>query len=519
MQDRKPATRTLSLGDTGTTWPARRMLVSLLASLTVFAVASGEARAQCSVGDYVGLCSVDAGFEGCCNGQRVTWCEGTAQCEINCGDNVNSPTNSCCTESSSAGCCDQAIMECVCALDDFCCGAEDPFFGGAGFWDEFCVDMAMLDCGGCGTCTGPATQCGWNGTEGYYDCSAQASSDPTGMNPRTCGGGCTPNCAGRQCGSDGCGGVCGQCLSSQSCNTSTGQCVASCTPSCSGRQCGPDGCGGVCGQCGLGQTCSGSGQCVSSCTPSCSGRQCGPDGCGGVCGQCLSGQTCNTSTGQCASSCTPQCSGKQCGPDGCGGVCGQCLSAEQCSPAGQCVAPCTPQCAGKQCGDDGCGGVCGQCLAGTSCQAGVCVAGCTPSCSGKVCGDDGCGGSCGTCTEGESCNAAGQCASSCSCEGKQCGDDGCGRTCGFCGPNTVCNAETQQCDARPVTTPDQDPGETINPQACPQGQIWSDYAAACVVDPNAAGASRGDSSGCGGGAMPSLLGLLALFGLLRRRAL
>lgn len=503
------------------TWRAGlKTAIVILASIWGLANSDSSARAQCSAGDYVGLCSAGVGYEGCCNGSRVTWCEGTAQCEIDCGSNVNSPTNSCCTESSSAGCCDATIMQCVCAIDDFCCGAADPFFGDAGFWDEICVEYAMLDCGGCGSCNGPATQCGWQSGEGYYDCMAQASSDPTGQSPRTCGGGCTPQCSGKQCGPDGCGGVCGQCLSSQSCNTTTGQCTASCTPTCSGRQCGPDGCGGTCGQCLSGQTCnSGSGQCTSSCTPQCSGRECGPDGCGALCGQCLSGETCNTTTGQCASSCTPQCGGKQCGPDGCGGVCGQCLSAQECNGTGQCVTPCVPSCDGKQCGDNGCGGSCGECPSGRSCQAGMCVLGCTPQCAGKVCGDDGCGGSCGTCSEGEVCDAGGQCGSSCSCIGKQCGDDGCGRTCGFCGPNTDCNAVTQQCDPRQVTNPDTATDTSpVNPQNCPSGQIWSDYAAACVVDPNAAGNGGSSSSGCGGGAMPSLLGLVWVgLGLLRRR--
>jgi alpha-amylase len=34
---------------------------------------------------------------------------------------------------------------------------------------------------------------------------------------------------------------------------------------------------------------------------------------------------------------------------------------------------------------------------------------CTPSCTNKACGDNGCGGSCGTCTTGNVCNASNQC--------------------------------------------------------------------------------------------------------------
>jgi hypothetical protein len=95
-----------------------------------------------------------------------------------------------------------------------------------------------------------------------------------------CVPGCTPSCAGRQCGSDGCGGSCGDCLGGQFC--ARGQCVVDCVPQCSGRECGDDGCGGVCGDCGAGSSCI-AGVCTAGCIPNCSGRKCGDDGCGGRC--------------------------------------------------------------------------------------------------------------------------------------------------------------------------------------------------------------------------------------------
>ncbi len=67
-----------------------------------------------------------------------------------------------------------------------------------------------------------------------------------------------------------------------------------CTPQCTGKECGPDGCGGSCGTCGSELTCDGSGQCVA-CTPQCAGKQCGPDGCGGQCGACGTGEVCDSS--------------------------------------------------------------------------------------------------------------------------------------------------------------------------------------------------------------------------------
>jgi len=71
---------------------------------------------------------------------------------------------------------------------------------------------------------------------------------------------CTPECSGRECGSDRCGGQCGDCAGDESCVNY--QCVPDCLPSCSGKECGSDGCGGSCGSC-EGKLCS-EGQCIVS---------------------------------------------------------------------------------------------------------------------------------------------------------------------------------------------------------------------------------------------------------------
>jgi len=145
-----------------------------------------------------------------------------------------------------------------------------------------------------------------------------------------------------------------------------------CQKQCAGKECGPDGCGGECGQCQAGQKCDATGLC-KGCTPSCAGKQCGPDGCGGSCGDCPAGQSCNASGTACE--CVKQCAGKQCGPDGCGGECGQCAPGMDCGPAGICkLKPCEPDCAGKECGPDGCGGACGACQPPKTCVYGQCVA-------------------------------------------------------------------------------------------------------------------------------------------------
>ncbi len=244
---------------------------------------------------------------------------------------------------------------------------------------------------------------------------------------------CTPDCTGRVCGDDGCGGSCGPaCPDGVACVA--GQCETGCTPACDDRECGPDGCGGVCGDCAANEVCLWDGTCF--CVPACANLDCGDDGCGGSCGQCAAGVACTA--GRCAGGCTTNCTGRVCGDDGCGGSCGNCPSGQSCT-AGQCVG-CTPNCGANVCGDDGCGGSCGNCPFGQSCSAGQCV-GCTPSCAGRVCGDDGCGGSCGNCGSGQTCEA-GQC-SGCApdCAGRQCGDDGCGGVCGTCAAGWTCSAD------------------------------------------------------------------------------
>ncbi|MBI4703987.1 MAG: hypothetical protein HY744_23000, partial [Deltaproteobacteria bacterium] len=113
-------------------------------------------------------------------------------------------------------------------------------------------------------------------------------------------GGCQPKCGGALCGDDdGCGGKCdGSCPGGDACQN--GACGAQCQPNCAGKQCGNDGCGGKCGACAWPQKCSG-GKCA--CQPLCyiEGRQYGPDGCGGSCGECTGGKLCAHDA-----SCAPQ---------------------------------------------------------------------------------------------------------------------------------------------------------------------------------------------------------------------
>ncbi len=221
-----------------------------------------------------------------------------------------------------------------------------------------------------------------------------------------------------------------------------------CQPECEGRQCGDDRCGGSCGTCPHGP-CSPYGTC---CSPSCDGRKCGPDGCGGVCGTCPSGQTCS-STGFCVPiipPCVPDCKNKECGADGCGGSCGSCSPGSICTLEGKC---CKRDCVGKTCGSDGCGGTCGACASGQVCADGKC---CTKTCGPNAqCGSDGCGGICGTCPqqtpvcdENQRCVAPQSCVSDGDCSNHNSCVDGvcvCGTVGNACSGQAVCTPNKKCC--------------------------------------------------------------------------
>jgi hypothetical protein len=319
----------------------------------------------------------------------------------------------------------------------------------------------------------------------------------------SCFGGvcCTPDCNGKKCGSNGCGGTCGTCEAGWTCDSASSKCT--CTPDCTDKTCGSDGCGGLCGagDCDDGISCTNdvcldgscqndllSGWCLVAkeclekdeqsvvepckyCDPvnpySLTSFQNGKD-----CGD--SGATCQQ--GKC---CQPNCGGRQCGSDGCGGTCGPgCSGKAVCQPdVGKCV--CTPTCAEKKCGSDDCGGTCGTCNDGLDCTADSCAADgqcsfttnpgwckvnnqCFPSnvtqlnepclvCNPTVnvtqftvLGDGtDCGSAGGVCFNGKCCDRQKNC------ENRQCGSDGCGGNCGTCPSNSTCIPSTGQCQCQP----------------------------------------------------------------------
>lgn len=245
-----------------------------------------------------------------------------------------------------------------------------------------------------------------------------------------CGGGsvdnicaCTPACAGRCGGSDGCGGQCpDSCIEPQTCGGGRFPNVCGCLPDCFGKCGGDDECGGQCPPTCLAPRTCGGGELVNECgcTPNCEGLCGGFDGCFDDCPDTCSGaETCGGADEVNVCGCPTDCDDKCGGDDGCGGQCAdECVLPFTCGTGGQpnicgCVAKtCAVQLlqSGTDCGllHDGCGKpiqCIGSCAGATVCNelVGDC---CTPVCSAGQCGTDGCGGVCGTCGAGQSCGLA-----------------------------------------------------------------------------------------------------------------
>lgn len=241
----------------------------------------------------------------------------------------------------------------TCAPTETCIGGLCEPLPVPAAWN--CAKSAFADGQTCDCGCGAADPDCADAAKPVVGCKSPGACLPSGVCPL-----CTPNCAGKVCGDDGCGGMCGTCVDPAKPSCVAGACAA-CVPICSGKACGDDGCGGNCGTCGQGQLCTAD-QCVyPSAEQSCQGH-CGgfaPSGC----------------------ACTPGCSSD--------GSC--CVDVSVCG--------CMPDCSAKNCGDDGCGGSCGSCGAGTVCAAGQCQI--VGACDNAMCNGHG------------QCNAAG---SACVCQ-------------------------------------------------------------------------------------------------------
>lgn len=298
-----------------------------------------------------------------------------------------------CFDIGESGCCTGDVLY-YCSNDALGCPAGL----------ESC--LCSLGCGHFGK------SCGWNEWNQMYSCAfeEEAGPEPMGVHPWSCKDTCKPDCDGRECGGDGCGGICGACGELEECDAE-GQCA-----------CYFELCDGLC--CLDLEVCH-EGAC---CKPSCEDRECGDDGCGGVCGYCSDEFKCTDEVcqdGACVFLMEP----------------GWCLIDEVCvaqgnNPEGELCMYCDPASEPEGWSEVPQGYPCG---AGNVCFKGSCCPK-KEHCLGKICGDDGCGGDCGDCSDGDVCNGQESCTSGGCLEGTplDCADDDpC--TIDWCDPVAGCN--------------------------------------------------------------------------------
>lgn len=295
--------------------------------------------------------------------------------------------------------------------------------------DTDCEDCTDLPCSSnpdCPTgwvCDLGTNKCKQQGCTSNLDCPTGFFCNASGVCERET---CEPQCAGKCCGSNGCGGTCpNACVPGEVCDLGTCQCKQDvscttnedcppdfycdltvneckpvvCNPQCEGKCCGSDGCGSTCPnscptdyvcnmstcQCELDTTCTSDSQCPTmhccrdgTCVPAaCGNMQCGYDYiCEFSCGTCPAGSTCNYETGQCIPD-TPGdlCpTGQECTPMSDDGLMGCIIPPDtipagnaSCSPDAPCDGNYTCYCMDVDCTQQICIENCGACPTGQTC--------------------------------------------------------------------------------------------------------------------------------------------------------
>ncbi len=104
--------------------------------------------------------------------------------------------------------------------------------------DPGCADACAGKCGMVGECDCGGCDVGFACVQATNTCEEEVVD-------------CDAACTNKECGDGGVAGCnCGACDAGFTCNDTTGVCEEGvCEPDCTGKQCGPDGCGGSCGLC------------------------------------------------------------------------------------------------------------------------------------------------------------------------------------------------------------------------------------------------------------------------------
>jgi len=227
----------------------------------------------------------ECGSDGC--GGECGVCAGTFCLPESCVEGLCTPSdppdcddlNECTLDSCSEGAClNVPQWGHPCDDGDLCTDGDQCA-------EETCVSGFPLDCDDGNDCTGtdcdPALGCTYPILDG----------EPCAGGAGVCQGDtcCVSDCTSKECGDDGCGGVCGACEEHYTCDEGTcvyqpwcgdGTCDVALLEDCS--TCLVD-----C-PCGCGETCD-AGICTFT---ACNGKECGDDGCGVSCGGCLGAQNC-----------------------------------------------------------------------------------------------------------------------------------------------------------------------------------------------------------------------------------
>lgn len=126
--------------------------------------------------------AIDSNGDGCPDSCQLYVC-GDGFCSalnsetcISCPEDCGVCTNDCCVAAPTPGCVDSAWVECVCAVDTFCCDTA---------WDQLCVtEITALGCGSCAPVT--ADCCGAGDGPGCNDGSLACQQCVCTIDPLCC---------------------------------------------------------------------------------------------------------------------------------------------------------------------------------------------------------------------------------------------------------------------------------------------------------------------------------------------
>ncbi len=354
-----------------------------------------------------------------------------------CGDDGCGGSCGACLDPAKPVCSGGQCSACVPNCSDKSCG-DDGCGGSCGA----CATGKMCAAGAC-VFPPPSLSCvGHCGGEPGGGCSCTAACQAKGnccVDVGVCG--CLPNCAGKDCGDDGCGGTCGICPGGSTCVASicaVGECTdATCSGNgtCAGLGCAcqPGYAGKFCDQCAAGYV--NYPDCVTACASvlECNdGNPCTADACSAKSGcthlptdaTCTDGSACTSGDACVLGACEPTLTTGCDDADPC--------TADACDPA----VGCSHLPGGITACDDG-----NACTGNDSCANGSCAGSPVGCDDGNVCSADSCDAGSGcvhlgtgaTCTDGDACSLGGVCNGiTCTSVGAKSCDDGNGCTLDVC---------------------------------------------------------------------------------------